>query len=428
MHRRRCIAAASPLHRRCIARACVETFYAVRMLFVHQGLELSYIQVGDKQVARLKIDCRSLIMLRTGADTLLPRPLYGWVSMYSSSATDDLIVTPVPEEHMDPVKSILSARGGYVEPSELEKAAADSKGKGKGKGKGGSLPEAPKADKELHAALTEQAAELVDSMAEEESKKTKKKNDKKKQKAKPKAGEAAGETAKPAKPMSDKEADAVAERSQSRKALAGLKQGKNESKADKFQAKKALEGLKEGKNESKAEGFQAKKAMEQLKEGKNVSKADKFQAQKALAGLKDGKNESKAEAHQKKKAMEALKSPRKPAAAAAEDSDVDPSVREFLEDAVEEISVTQPENPLQVLADKCKDKADEETEETQETTQSADPPSKTISSDSSTAAGPVTTVEEAVRRIKKYHDVGDMGAKKVVVEVRRNANLPTAPR
>ncbi len=342
------------------------------LLYMHcckQGLELVKIQVDGKPVARLRFDCRSLIRVRTNAAELLSKPLYGWVSMYSSLSSD-VILLPVPKEHLQVTKKTLKARGGFVDPSTLRKAATAVK----------SSSEAPKSDI-----------------------------------AKPRTGDK-GKVPKAAKPTSDKEAEAVAERSQSRKALAGLKEGTNESKAESHQAKKALAGLKEGKNESKAESHQAKKALAGLKEGKNESKAESHQAKKALAGLKDGKNESKAETHQKKKAMDAFKSPRKPKA------DVDPAVRAFLEDALQELCTTQPDHPLHILAQKCRDKAaalgserqapgiEEEVGET---------PTKTASGGSmDSAMGPVTTVEEAVRRLKKYEDIGALGVKKLVLHVR----------
>eukprot|EP01043_Picozoa_sp_COSAG02_P008463 COSAG02_NODE_271_length_26364_cov_13.423018_8_plen_393_part_00 len=355
-----------------------------------QGLELVKIQVDGKPVARLRFDCRSLIRVRTNAAELLSKPLYGWVSMYSSLSSD-VILLPVPKEHLQVTKKTLKARGGFVDPSTLRKAATAVK----------SSSEAPKSDI-----------------------------------AKPRTGDK-GKVHKAAKPTSDKEAEAVAERSQSRKALtglkegtneskaeshqakkalAGLKEGKNESKAESHQAKKALAGLKEGKNESKAESHQAKKALAGLKDGKNESKAETHQAKKALAGLKDGKNESKAETHQKKKAMDAFKSPRKPKA------DVDPAVRAFLEDALQELCTTQPDHPLHILAQKCRDKAaalgsERQAPGTEE--EVGETPTKTASGGSmDSAMGPVTTVEEAVRRLKKYEDIGALGVKKLVLHVR----------
>ena len=60
-------------------------------------------------------DCRSLIRMRTNADKLLSKPLFGWVSMYSSSSTSDEIVAPVPKKDVAPTREILKARGGFVD-------------------------------------------------------------------------------------------------------------------------------------------------------------------------------------------------------------------------------------------------------------------------------------------------------------------------
>ena len=275
---------------------------------------------------RVKVDCRSLIALRTGSDELLPDPVYvcrccllciympaidrslsdcryGWISIFSSVSTL-MILTPVPADHLKPVKMIIKSRGGFVEPAELKKMACAGGSGGKKGGKGAAKV---KTDRELHHALTAEVAAEVD-----ETKSLEKKAKGKKAKA----------PDSPKKPATDEEADAVAARSASAKGFAGLKEAKNESKADKFVAKKALDGLKEGRNESKADSFLAKKAlsglkegqneskadafkkkkaMEKLKEGQSVEKADQFVAKKAIDGLKEGKNESKAEAFQMKK-------------------------------------------------------------------------------------------------------------------------------
>lgn len=315
-------------------------------------------------MARLKFDCRSLIALRTNADALLPNPLYGWVSMYSSS-TSDMIISPVPKEHLKVTKNILKARGGFVELAILREAAASTKHPKEQK-KAAPFAEAPKPDREQNSSSTKGKRQKTEDTGR-----------------------------RPAKPTNDEEADAVAERSQSRKALAGLKEGASESKADKFQSKRAIQNLREGMN---------------------VSKADKFQAQKAFAGLKESKNESKAETHQKKKAMEALKSPRRPEVVA----DVDPAIRAFLDHALEELCATQPDNPLQVLAEKCRQKAvavgSEQAEPAVEHAKS-ETPTKSESA-ASTDTDTVETVEEALRRIKKYHDLGELGVKKLVLQVR----------
>lgn len=140
--------------------------------------------------------------------------------MYSSKSTSEMILSRVPYKHLKETKKVLKARGGFVEPSTLKKAAA--------------------------------AAAAAKSSSEAPNPDTAKRDSGK------------GKAQKVAKPTSDKEADAVAERSQSRKALAGLKEGANERKAEKFKAKKALAGLKEGRNESKAETHQKRKAMAAL--------------------------------------------------------------------------------------------------------------------------------------------------------------------
>eukprot|EP01044_Picomonas_judraskeda_P015385 COSAG03_NODE_2567_length_2636_cov_2.666141_2_plen_289_part_00 len=246
--------------------------------------------------------------------------------MYSSKSTSEMILSRVRYKHLKYTKKVLKARGGFVEPSTLKKAAA--------------------------------AAAAAKSSSEAPNPDTAKRDSGK------------GKAQKVAKPTSDKEADAVAERSQSRKALAGLKEGANERKAEKFKAKKAL------------------------------------------AGLKEGRNESKAETHQKKKAMGALKTPRK-----TETGDVDPAIRAFLEGAVQEICKTQPENPLRVLAQKCRDKASE----------AADPaPSLQEAAEPEPEGAPVATVEEAVRRLKKYHDLGALGVKKLVQQVRGQTQISFA--
>ena len=211
----------------------------------------------------MKVDCRSLIALRTEAGELLPNPVYGWVSVYSSHSTQ-MIISPVPADHVKPVRMILKARGGYVEPAELRKMAAAGK-----KGPGPKVT----TDRDLHNALTaEVAAEVAESEAEmaiEELEEKTRAFVEKGQKAKDAAAEGS-----PKKPANDGEADAVAARSVSAKGFAGLKEAKNESKADKFQAKKAMDGLKEGRNESKADAFLAKKALSGLKEGQNEAKAE----------------------------------------------------------------------------------------------------------------------------------------------------------
>lgn len=84
-----------------------------------------------KFVARLRIDCRSLIALRLDADELAPEPIDGWVSVFSSACRPgqkrpDSLLCPVPEEHIQKgVKKILQARGGYVEPKLLEQLEAE---------------------------------------------------------------------------------------------------------------------------------------------------------------------------------------------------------------------------------------------------------------------------------------------------------------
>ena len=239
-----------------------------------------------------------------------------------------MILSPVPYKHLKETKKVLKARGGFVEPSTLKKAAA--------------------------------AAAAAKSSSEAPNPDTAKRDSGK------------GKAQKVARPTSDKEADAVAERSQSRKALAGLKEGANERKAEKFKAKKAL------------------------------------------AGLKEGRNESKAETHQKKKAMGALKTPRK-----TETGDVDPAIRAFLEDAVQEICKTQPENPLRVLAQKCRDKAVDAPDPAPSLQEAAEP-------EPEPEGAPVATVEEAVRRLKKYHDLGALGVKKLVQQVRGQTQISFA--
>ena len=89
----------------------------------------------------------------------------------------------------------------------------------------------------------------------------------------------------------------------------------------------------------------------------------------------------------------------------------DAEVKGFLEGAVADVSEEQPENPMQALADKCSEKA----AEVAAGGASVEPetPEKTAGE-----AGPCSSVLEAVRRIKKYHDVGELGAKKLVVEVK----------
>ena len=110
---------------------------------------------GSKSVPRVKIDCRSLIALRTDAEELAPEPIDGWVSVYSAQppgggkgkgkGRPDAIISAVPKQHVKMgVRAILEARGGYVEPSELLRAAATP----------GVVAAAPKVDKEVHTALT----------------------------------------------------------------------------------------------------------------------------------------------------------------------------------------------------------------------------------------------------------------------------------
>lgn len=100
-----------------------------------------------KSLPRVKIDCRSLIALRTDAEELAPEQITGWVSVFAdrpagAKGRPDAILAPVPEQHIIMgVKAILEARGGYVEP-ELLKAAE------------GAATAAPKVDKQLHAAMT----------------------------------------------------------------------------------------------------------------------------------------------------------------------------------------------------------------------------------------------------------------------------------
>ena len=186
-----------------------------------QGLELEYTQKDGKPIARLKFDCRSLIMERTNAKELHPEPVYGWVSLYSSKPTADMILSRVPYKDLKHAEKVLKARGGFVEPSTLKQAAAA-------------------------AAAAESSSEAPNPPDTA------------------KRGSGKGKAQKVAQPTSDTEANAVAERSQSRRALAGLREGANERKAEKFKAKKALAGLKEGRNESKAETHQKRKAMAAL--------------------------------------------------------------------------------------------------------------------------------------------------------------------
>ena len=349
-------------------------------------------------------------------------------------------ISKVPAEDFPGAKKLLKARGGFVEPSTLKKAAATAKpssepqkqetqkqkqkpeqGKVKQKNRRKQEPQKQQQKQNLRRGLPR----LADVELEEDSDGTFKlkisvqKPPRSGRAPKPDSSKPRGKTGKAQKadkPTNDKEADAVAERSQSRKALAGLKEGTNESKAEDFQAKRAIRNLKDGANASKADKFQAKKALSALKEGKNESKAQTHQAKKALAGLKDGKNESKAETHQKKKAMDAFKSKHKPK------TDVDPAVRAFLDNALQELCTTQPDNPLQILAQMCRDKAAALGSEQQvpvveeEVRETPTKPASSGSADSTT--GPVTTVEEAVRRLKKYEDIGELGVKKVVLHVR----------
>ena len=80
---------------------------------------------NGKSVPRIKIDCRSLIGLRTDAEELAPQPIYGWISVFvdapvGAKGRPDAILTVVPEQHIKMgVKAILEARGGYIEPELL---------------------------------------------------------------------------------------------------------------------------------------------------------------------------------------------------------------------------------------------------------------------------------------------------------------------
>lgn len=89
---------------------------------------------NGKSVPRIKIDCRSLIGLRTDAEELAPEPIHGWISVFAGARVGakgrpDAILATVPEQHIKMgVKAILEARGGYVEPELLsaEQGAANT--------------------------------------------------------------------------------------------------------------------------------------------------------------------------------------------------------------------------------------------------------------------------------------------------------------
>ena len=131
-----------------------------------------------------------------------------------------MILSRVLYEDLKYAEKVLKARGGFVEPSTLKQTAA--------------------------AAAAESSSEAPNPPDTA------------------KRGSGKGKAQKVTQPTSDTEANAVAERCQSRRALAGLREGANERKAEKFKATKALAGLKEGRNESKAETHQKRKAMAAL--------------------------------------------------------------------------------------------------------------------------------------------------------------------
>ena len=412
----------------------------------------------------MKIDCRSLIKVRTNAKELLPEPLYGWVSMYSSS-TSDMILSKIGVKNLSESKKVLKKRGGFVEPSILKAAAAAAAAK--------SSSEAPKPDtakqqpeqdtdkdtdkdKKQQQQQPKQPKQLQEQnknkqnkqgrnnqqeKQQPEQKKSKQKDQPKQEPQKKQSGpkpqqEPQKKQSKP-KPAAKPAPSAKPKLRRGLPRLADLRineaedgtykltifvkspkatQGKAQGNADKrkttpvergsgkAKAQKVPKPTSDKEADAVAERSQGRKALAGLKEGANERKAEKFKAKKALAGLKEGKNESKAETHQKKKAMSALKTPRK-----TKTGDVDPAIRAFLEDAVQEICKTQPENPLRVLAQMCRDKA------------AAPDPAPSLQEaaepEPEPEGPPVTTVEEAVRQLKKYHDLGALGVKKLVQQV-----------
>ena len=128
-----------------------------------QALELARIAVRGQPVHRIRFDCSSLMAVRKGSKRL-KKPVYGWVSMVSSSTPDTILHHIRGAREIAACRKILKDRGGFVD---LRAEAKQGKQGGK--------------------------------------------------KARPKEDEAS-------------EAEAVADRHQRKKALAGLKAGKNESK------------------------------------------------------------------------------------------------------------------------------------------------------------------------------------------------------
>ena len=67
-----------------------------------------------QSVVRIRFDCSSLMAVRTGSKRL-KKPVYGWVSMVSSSAPDTILRHIRDAREISACRKILKDRGGLVD-------------------------------------------------------------------------------------------------------------------------------------------------------------------------------------------------------------------------------------------------------------------------------------------------------------------------